>query len=221
MISALLTVGVYACLLIVGLVLSFKARTSSRRIVAGITTLILAIPGLLLLALIVVLHEAEPPTLADLQRDFPTKRADLETVLRMSDEDSKFSRIAPNFLDRETNDTFGTGRFMNGDPKAELPKPRWDAYRAIYYRNHIELGIQRDKSRDAFIMVDSIGLLNRGHTTGYLHCADSPSAGGDGFYPCLLHQEKGERKFNPDTRDEGYSFQRLDDHWYAYDEGPS
>jgi hypothetical protein len=37
----------------------------------------------------------------------------------------------------------------------------------------------------------------------------------------MLYQERGKREYDPKTRDEGYSFQKLDNRWYAYDEGPS
>ncbi len=70
-------------------------------------------------------------------------------------------------------------------------------------------------------MVDSVGLLNRGHTTGYVYCAPLAVPGAGSFYPCMLHQEKGERKYNPKTREEGYSFEKLASRWYAYNEGPS
>jgi hypothetical protein len=139
----------------------------------------------------------------------------------MSDEDKDFSRIAPTFLDKTSDKPNDFGRYMQGDPKAGLAESRWNAYRKIYRENGIKLGIQRDSSRDAFIMIDSVGLLNRGHTSGYVHCASSPSTDTYRFYPCIFHQDKGEREFDPNTHEEGYSFQRIDEDWYAYDEGPS
>jgi hypothetical protein len=70
-------------------------------------------------------------------------------------------------------------------------------------------------------MVDSIGLLDSGHTTGYLYCAPTAPADAYRFQLCSLHQDKGEHKFDPGSAEEGYSLQKLDEHWYAYDEGPS
>jgi hypothetical protein len=139
----------------------------------------------------------------------------------MSNEDSKFSRIAPGFLDQVTDGTSGYGRYMHGDPKAGLPEPRWSEYLEIYKRDGITDGVERDTSGDAFIMVDSIGLLNRGHTTGYLYCVPNQPSSFARFDPCVLHQDKGEREFNSNPRQEGYSFQKLDGQWFAYDEGPS
>ena len=180
-----------------------------------------------LLGLLVILRFTifrEPPSLAELQHDFAHKRTDLELILRMSDEDSDFSRIAPTFVDRNTSQSpQSSGRYMEGNPGAQLPKSRWDAYREIYARNGIKLGIQRDSVGDAFIMVDSVGLLNRGHTSGYLHCAsESKGISSDLRYqPCVIGQDKGRRDFISNPRQEAYAFQRLADAWYAYDEGPS
>jgi hypothetical protein len=169
-------------------VLSFTTHLRPRGNGIQFAAFALIAPVVLGLVGMVVLRFAifrEPPTLAELERDFPSKRTDLEMILRMSDQDVKFSRIAPDFLDRTPDSSNTSGRYSENDPRAGLPGLRWDAYRKIYSRNGINLGIQRDPSLDAFIMVDSVGLLNRGHT------------------------------------DEGYSFQKLDSLWYAYDEGPS
>ena len=208
-----------------GIALSVTTPQQPRRRNSRIVTGVLTVPLWLILILGTFFWFAfgkQPPTLVDLKQDFPSKRADLETILRMSDEDVDFSRIAPDFLDRTAeNPSDIVGRYMNGDPKAGLPQARWDAYRKIYARDGIKLGIQRNASHDAFIMVDSVGLLNRGHISGYLHCAPTAPTDGYRFYACMQHQDKGEWKFNSDPREEGYSFQKLDDRWYAYDEGPS
>ena len=214
---------VYFTLLISGIVLSLITRRSPRRRNIRIATIALTTPIWLAIALIVFLWFTmfkEPPTLAELQRDYPSKRVDLEMILLMSDEDVDFSRIAPDFLDGTPGPTNQSGRYMANDPNAGLPESRWDAYRKIYSRDGIRLGIQRDGACDAFIMVDSVGLLNRGHTSGYLHCAASAPADAYRFEPCVLRQEKGERKVDRYSNEEAYSFQQLDDRWYAYDEGP-
>lgn len=179
----------------------------------------------LLLALVsglaLLMWGCEPPSLKTLAKRFPSQRHDLETILNMADQDKIFSRIAPTFLDRCDDPTCQTGgRFMEGDPNAGLTKQRWDDYRAIYNRNRITLGIQRDLATDdAFIMVDSVGLLNRGHATGFLHCGLGPRH----YYPpCNSNSDSGHHKFTGHSMpDEGYSFIRLVDRWFAFDEGPS
>ncbi len=148
--------------------MSFVA--SRRRILIRVVTGVLSIPFLFVLALAIFFWEQEPPSLEKLEREFASKRSDLETILRMSNEDANFSRIAPDFLDQPSGSPNDSGRYLAGDPRIKLPKARWDMYRKIYERNGIKLGIERDAAHDAFIMMDSIGLLNRGHTSGYVHC---------------------------------------------------
>ena len=106
-------------------------------------------------------------------------------------------------------------------PGAGLPEPRWEQYREAFSRTGVKLGLQRDEWGNVFIIVDSVGLLNRGHATGYVYCHSTKSVSGLGFYPCFLNQEKGHRDYDPKTRDEAYSFLKLDNRLYAYDEGPS
>jgi hypothetical protein len=205
----------YVAALIAGIILSFTMRWQPRRRTIRIATIALATPILLILALLICLRFTlfrEPPTLAELQHDFPSKRADLEIILAMSDYDANFSRIAPDFVDGTPEPPNVIGRHMADDPKAGLLKDRWDAYRKIYAQNRIKLGIQRNDAHDAFIMVDSSGSLDSSHATGYLHCALGTSALGYRFEPCVLHQESGKVS-------EAYSFQKLDDRWYAYDWG--
>lgn len=203
--------------------MSITTQTQPRRRRIRFATFVLITPIVIAIVLIIFLRLTifrEPPTLGELQRDFQSKRTDLETIVHMSDEDANFSRIAPDFLDRDIGSN-RFGRYSEDDPKAGLPRLRWDAYRKIYSRNGIKLGIQRDAGRDAFIMVDSVGLLNRGHASGYLYCALGVPTNLSRYYPCILRQERGKREYNPDTREEGYSFQKLEGSWYAYDEGPS
>lgn len=208
-----------------GMVMSFTTHREHRRRAIRFATVALSIPICLLvgctMTLWLVARASQPPTLAELKRDFPSERSSLEMIVSMSDEDPKFWRIAPDWADRTTDDSIRFEQFMANDPKAGLSKSRWDTYREIFKRNGIKLGIQRDKQQDAFIMVDSIGLLNRGHVSGYVKCSSTISQDPDRFYPCVLRQDNGKREYSSDPPREGYSFQKLDDAWYAYDDGPS
>jgi hypothetical protein len=219
--------AVYVVALITATVLSITLRPQPRRRVARVLAAVLWAPIAALMGLLLILRLTifrEPPSLAELQQNFANKQSDLELILRMSDEDSDFSRIAPTFVDRNSGESpQSSGRYMEENPSAQMPNSRWDVYRKTYARNSIKLGIQRDSAGDAFIMADSVGLLNRGHTSGYLHCAsDSKGIPSDLRYqPCVLGQEKGRREFSAEPRQEAYSLQRLGNGWYAYDEGPS
>src|ERR1700686_790853 len=103
----MIAVFVYFGALITGIVLSFTTRQQRRRRYIRIATVTLSTPIWLVIVLFVVqwftFSSKEPPTLADLQHAFASKRADLETILAMSDEDMNFSRIAPDFLYRAPN----------------------------------------------------------------------------------------------------------------------
>jgi hypothetical protein len=213
-------VGIYSLLVLTGLILSFKVRTPWKVLTVRLCTGVLLLVAVLFSGMIFLFWEAEPPTLAQLQRDFPGKRADLETILRMSDEDSAFWRIAPDFISRVPKDSERSGA-RSVDDSSGMSKVRWDQYRELYARNGIKLGILRDNERDAFIMIDSIGLLNRGHTSGYLFCSTDQSISLERFEPCTLHQDSGERKFDAEPRREAYSFKRVDSRWIVFDQGPS
>jgi len=216
---------VYVTVLVAGTIFSFALRASGMRRVIRAITIVLTLPaGLVILCtavLFIFMRASEPPTLGELQKHFATRKTALETLVRMSKEDAHYSRIAPTFVDRDQGSD-GPGRYMDGDPKAGLAKSRWDEYRAIYKLNDIKLGVQRDEGEDFFIMADSVGLLNRGHSTGYLFCVQQKDeAKKYRFQPCRQDQNEGSHQFDPNTREEGYSFRRLDGSWFAYDEGPS
>lgn len=203
----------YLGFLATGLIFSFFDRQRVRRRKIRIATAVLSSPIILLGALVLLLRFTifrEPPTLEELQRDFPSRRAALDTLVHMSDEDRQFFRIAPDFT---VSDPPNRGTL--------LPKLRLDQYRKVFAENGIKGGIERNDSRDAFVIVGSVGILNRGHSTGYVYCDPSAAGAGYRFYPCVIKRQSGHRQYDPTTRDEAYSFVRLDELWYAYDVGPS
>lgn len=211
----------YLAVLLGGAVASFKTRRSRFRIAVRFATVLLFIPGLLLGILTAFFWEAEPPSLVELQYKFPQRRSNLERLVQMSTEDEMIPRIAPDWLDRRTSTPSHIGMYNKGEPNSGLSDARWNLYRTIFDRNGIKLGLQRDEVGDVFIMADSIGLLNRGHITGYLYCAPSDSNNPNRHQPCILHQEKGSHQYDPDHSSEAYSFEKVAEHWYVYDEGPS
>lgn len=165
----------------------------------------------LVTVLALIMYSCEPPSLSTLERRFPRQRHDLETIIAMSNHDAQLLRIDPNWL--MTRDH----QFMAYSPDTGITQSRWEEYRKLFSANGIAQGIQRDPESDAaFIMVDSVGLLNRGHTNGYLYCGSVVS---QRYPPCNSNQLKGEHPYKPG--DEAYSFRKLADHWYAYSEGPS
>jgi hypothetical protein len=200
-------------------IISRTLSPGKRRNTVQIVTAVLIVPLITSLGLYAVilreLHK-EPPSLAELQRDFHSIRPALETLLRMSDEDVNFSRFYEPTPDRNPME-FGPYKWT--DIEVMMEKSRWDEYRKIYSRNGIHLGLVRNVSRDAFIVVDSAGLYNFNRESGYLHCAPTKVASPDRYPPCISNQEKGERLYDEKAAVEGFSFQKIDDRWYAYDEG--
>jgi len=214
---------------VVPLILSFVLPDKRQRKIARIVALVSISTGFLVVAGGVIyvrfVFFKEPPTLSELQRKFPGRRKDLEMILRMSNEDAPFSRIAADFLYRDAlpgeavaGEAF-FGEFMRDDPKAGLPKERWDRYRTLYSRNDIKLGIQRNQAGDAFIMADSVGLLNRGHATGYVYCAGPVATDALRYEPCTSNRDADRHVYTGDGT-EGFAFQKVADRWYVYDQGP-
>ena len=213
----------YAALLVTGIVLSLTIRRRSRaiRIATGILSLPLWVFISAWVYIIFVVFK-EPPTLRQLKADFPSRRADLETILMMADEDNEFPRIASDFLYRTGDAPGEIHQYAADDPGAKLPKSRWDAYRKVYARNNIKLGFQRDRAGDNFIMVDSVGFLNNGHTTGYLHCVHQDSNTEFYRFGACMHQDgRAGHSVGNYSGDEKYAFEKLGDGWFVYDDGPA
>jgi hypothetical protein len=165
--------------------------------------------------ILLLMWSCEPPSIKTLQRRFPEQRADLETILAMSNKDTHMLRIDPTWL---MNDT--SGEFLQYDPRAGITLERWNEYRRLFSRDGITQGIQRESgSDDAFIIVDSEGLLNDGISNGYLFCGARPI---HRYAPCTSSAAKGSHQFSGvGANDEGYSFIKLDGGWYAVSIGPS
>jgi hypothetical protein len=163
--------------------------------------------------ILLLMWSCTPPSLETLQHRFPKQRKDLETILAMSNQDKQLLRIDPDWL---LNDKFA--QFVQYDPAAGITVERWNEYRRLFSRNGITQGIQRElNSDDAFIMVKSEGLLNRGISNGYLYCGARPA---HRYVPCTLSSQGGSHEFEGHG-DEGYSFIKLDGGWYAFSHGPS
>jgi hypothetical protein len=212
-------VGIYIALTLMGLVFSFALSKSGLRLAFRILTGILLVPLALIVVIAVFFWEAEPPSLSSLQAKFASRQAGLNLIVQMSNEDTSFPRIAPDWLDQQVNGTLE--QHFQSEHKAALPDARWNAYRTLFERNAIKLGFIRNSYGDVFIMADSIGLLNRGHTTGYLFCAPTPVHDASRYAPCSAGRDSGAQLFHDSPRQEAYSFQKIDEHWFVYDEGPS
>jgi hypothetical protein len=212
----------YAATLVAGTVLSFTIRRRRRAI--RIAACILSIPLWLFISVwvyIIFVLFKEPPTLRDLKARFPSRRTDLETILTMADEDKDFSRIAPDFVDRESNVPGDGGTYDANDPRAKLLKARWDAYRKLFSRSATKPGFQRDSTGDIFIIAGAVGFLNNGHSTGYLHCVSPSLPEVNRFGACTHQDQQNGHSVGNYSGDDKYAFENLGDSWFVYDEGPA
>lgn len=129
----------------------------------------------------------------------------------MSEQDAQLVRIDPKWLATREH------QCLEYCPDSGITQERWNEYRRLFAQNDITQGIQRDPDTgDAFILVKSFGLLNRGVSNGYLHCGPGPT---HTYPPCSSLQPAGEHPYAPG--DEAYSYMKLADKWYAYSRGPS
>ncbi len=166
---------------------------------------------------------SEPPSLASLMEHFPARRATLEHLLKMSDEDVRFPRLDPDFLYDPSREPQRASLEMRDDPQPSLPIQRWDDYRRLFKQAGLKQGFNRDQDGDVFFRAGAEGLLDRGHATGYLYCRNEGSTVSKSaqFEPCRsVNQDADSRPEQVNPPAEAYSFQKLANHWYAYDQGP-
>lgn len=186
-------------------IMAFLLPPSLLRIAVRIGAVLLAIPVVIVVGLRWFIFGPEPPTLSELKQDFPARHADLETLVSMAEEDREFRSIQP----------WGT------TPKAP-PEfgPRFAKYAVIFKRSGIELGIERYDD-EVSVTIRSVGILNRGHASGYVFCRSAQPNHKANFYPCIFGKDRGFQPYQRDTRTEAYSYERIDAHWFVMDVGPS
>jgi len=179
---------------------------------------------ILLLLLTGFFWEQEPPSITRLATAFPERRAALEQILAMSNQDTHFSRIDPTFVNYGYIDGTPYGQALQGQGNSPLPDERWNSYRSLFKKIKLQQGLERDADGNVYFRSGAVGLLNRGHSTGYLYCRDagSNSSQKSSFEPCTLsHRDSGSQSFSMEPRGEAYSFMKVADHWFVFDQGPS
>lgn len=186
-------------------------RRTIARVLKLIGIAVGSLVAILATGLLLLLWSCAPPSLSTLANRFPSQEHDLETLITMSDQDSQLGVIDPDWL--ETQDGH---QYLTYDPASGITAERWEAYRRIFRRNGIAQGIRRYPKRgDAFVIVKSEGLLDRGHSNGFLYCGPGPT---HSYPPCSSNELHGEHPYSP--REEAYSFIKVADHWYVFSDGP-
>jgi hypothetical protein len=221
----MIVIFVWLVLLVVLVILSFVLRKSGVRVAAraaaGIMVCFTLLP-LLLMAIFFI--GCEPPSINKLANKFETRQSTLEQIATMSNQDGDFRRVDSTFMYSVAEDGKTYKQSLKEDRNAPLSTSRWNEYNRLFLKAGLNQGFNRDDSGDIFFMADSVGLLNRGHTTGYLFCMDpgSDASKSSSFEPCTIKSANvGSKKFSDNPRAEAYSFRKVADHWYVFDQGPS
>ena len=186
--------------------------TSCARVLAWASVTVGSIAAVLVSAILLLMVSCTPPSLTTLAGRFPSQRADLETIIHMSDQDSNLAVIDPGWLANHD----GLQTLTENDPHSGLSVERWNEYRRIFKRDDLTQGLRRFKPNgDAFIIVKSEGLLDRGYSNGYVYCGSDPE---HTLPPCLSKEPRGEHEASQGG--EAYSFIKVADHWYVFSQGP-
>ena len=204
----------------VSLILGFTLKREPHRTRSRTTAWILACGLVALWAVLFVAYRLSfgppPPTITELAMDYPRQHTRLASIVAMSDRDRDYSRVAPDFVEK-----FVVPGQQTVSADETMPAQRWDEYRKVYRASRIHLGLSRNQTGDVFIMVESEGWLDMGHASGYLFCQPNPVAAIESerrFEPCRGTAASGAHPL--DGTSAGYKFQRLADHWFAFDQGP-
>jgi len=217
----------YLSVLLVSTILSFTTKGPSAKRTARITALIMG--GLLIMVVFGLWLTArllfpEPPSISVLAKHFAERRSTLEEIHAMSNQDVHFSRIDPTFINYGGIDGTPGGQSSPGSSDSPLAVDRWAAYRALFLKAKLDQGFTRDADGNVYFMAGSVGLLNNGHTTGYLYCREpgSSASQSSAFQPCMsVTSNHGSQDYSDNPRREAYSFQKVAEHWFVFDQGPS
>jgi hypothetical protein len=128
-----------------------------------------------------------------LRQTFQRNRGNFQTLIRMSDEDSIMARIDFDWM----------------VPKSpRLTQERWNAYRELFKKLHIDRGLIRTSSGNVYLLAYTEGMFNRGMSKGYIYCRSQPRDTQWDYEPCIERSDSG--------YGEHYDYSRIGDGWYIY-----
>ena len=97
------------------------------------------------------------PTDASLHDRFFRKEVSFNKLVQMAHEDSRMTRIAPDFT-------------WPGGKQVSFSTQRWDEYRALFRDLGVDLGMNRlDRNDGVMLIVSATGIVGRGTAKGYVH----------------------------------------------------
>lgn len=157
------------------------------------------------------------PDLNTLAQQFAGRRATLEQIGGMARADREYSRINEAYVA-----ILSTGKTESAR-KALIPD-RWQGYRKLFAQAGLQDGLEQDTAGNIFFVAGGEGLIHRGHTTGYVFCADrgATASAHSPFVPCRLARgDTGSQKYDVMKNVGGYEFRKLADHWFVFDQDHS
>jgi hypothetical protein len=201
-----------------------RAENIVLKVTLGLVGGCAALLFLFLFALGIFFGIKEPPSISTLEKHFTERHSTLEQILAMSDQDKYFFRIDPTFLDYDYTQGKMDGKAVVGEEAAKMSDARLKTYRDLFAKANLSQGFVRDLDGNVYFMAGSVGILNRGHTTGYLFCREPGSAASErsGYPACMTATKTTDSQtYSNNPRREAYSYKKIADHWYVLDEGPS
>ncbi len=100
---------------------------------------------------------------------FYLHQTEFNTLVKMSDQDSKVIRIAPSFTRLEDN-----WAWPRSEVEIGFSKERWDEYRKLFEKVGSDSGIYRQKDGSVDITAYSFGLVTGGSEKGYAYLPNTP-----------------------------------------------
>jgi hypothetical protein len=142
------------------------------------------------------------PSDKQLRSTFFSHKAQFEELLKMSQEDTRVTRIAPDFTWLENDMTW---------PRKDigLSEERWNRYRTLFKALGIGAGMSRGSisASGIYFIVTAEGTVSTGATKGYVYVAETPR-------PIVGSLDK--KPLPPPTNGHLIAYATLDEHWYLF-----
>jgi hypothetical protein len=164
--------------------------------------------GMFVLAM-VLMWSCAAPSDASLTRRFQHHRSELETLVRMSQEDADVTRVADSFT--RVKDDWSWPR---PESKWGITPERWEQYRLLFSNAGIGAGLQKDEAGNVYFIVHTEGFVTHGAEKGFVYCGRSGSPD-NVFLPCAEQRAGGQRGQHDGY--EGNAYRRLTDNWYIFE----
>lgn len=144
--------------------------TSRGRLVKGLVVVSTVVGVLVLGAVVIVLlimWSYAPPSDKALSKRFQRHRPELETLVRMLQEDGNLSRVADEFTclkdDRD---------WPRPESKWGITRRRWDEYRRLFRKVGLIEGLEKDQAGNVYFIFHSEGLVTHGASKGLVYCTN-------------------------------------------------